>query len=290
MSKSPAGRVVAVTGGARGIGREVATQLAAAGARVAIGDRDLDAAVETAGELSDERRGEVAAFELDVTDTASFSAFLGAVEDRFGPIDVLVNNAGVMRVGPFDTETDAAAQRQVDVNLHGVLRGVKLVAPAMRERGRGQIVTIASGASKLAPAGEATYAATKHAVYGYLNAVRIELHRSGVDLSVIMPGVVETELAVGTATGPVRRLVPADVATAVLGVVRRPRFEVAVPGRLGFAARLAAVLPDAARFRLLRALVPNQITDAADRSVRATYENRSLTETTAVAERRRVAE
>lgn len=290
MPKSPAGRVVAVTGGARGIGREVAAQLVAAGARVAIGDRDLDAAVAAAGELADERHGQVAAFELDVTDTASFSAFLAAVEDRFGPVDVLVNNAGVMRVGPFDTEPDAAAERQVDVNLHGMIRGVKLVAPRMRERGRGQIITIASGASKLAPAGEATYAATKHAVYGYLSAVRTELRGSGVDLSVIMPGVVETELAAGTATGPVRRLVPADVATAVLDVVRRPRFEVAIPRRLGLLARIAAVLPDAARFRLLRALVPNQITGAVDRSARATYENRSLNETTAVAEQRGLAE
>src|SRR5699024_419830 len=132
-----------------------------------------------------------AAFELDVTDTASFSAFLTAVEERWGAIDVLVNNAGVMWVGPFATEPDAAAARQVDVNLHGVMRGVKLMAPAMRERGHGQIVTIASGASKLPPAGEATYAATKHAVYGYLTAVRTELHGSGVQLSVVMPGVVE---------------------------------------------------------------------------------------------------
>ena len=127
-------------------------------------------------------------------------------------------------------------------------------------------------------------------MHGYLTAVRTELRGSGVDLSVTMPGVVETELAAGTATGPVRRLVPADVATAVLDVVRRPRFEVAVPRRLGFLARLAAVLPDAARFRLLRALVPNQVTGAADKSVRATYENRSLAETASVAEQRGVEE
>src|SRR5699024_11832086 len=147
--------------------------------------------------------------------------------------------------------------RQVDVDLHGVMRGVKLTAPAMRERGHGQIVTIASGASKLPPAGEATYAATKHAVYGYLTAVRTELHGSAGQLSVVMPGVVDTELAAGTSTGPTRRLAPADVAASVLEVVRRPRFELTVPRRLGFVARLAAVLPDPARFRLLRAVVPN---------------------------------
>lgn len=283
MPRSPAGRVVAVSGGARGIGLETARQLAAAGARVAVGDRDLDAARAATHELAAEQHGEVAAFELDVTDTASFSAFRTAVEDRWGPIDVLINNAGVMWVGPFDAEPETAAAHQVDVNLHGVIRGVKLMAPAMRERGRGQIITIASGASKLAPAGEATYAATKHAVYGYLSAVRTELHRSGVDLSVVMPGVVETELAVGTASGPVRRLVPAGVAEVVLDIIRRPRFEVSVPRRMGLVARLAAMLPDPVRFRLVRAVVPNQITSATDPAARAKYE-KPLTEPTSATE------
>ena len=181
-----------------------------------------------------------------------------------------------VRARPSFAEPEAAAARQIDVNLHGVIRGVKLMAPIMRERGRGQIITIASGASKLAPAGEATYAATKHAVYGYLNAVRAELHGSGVQLSIVMPGVVETDLAVGTATGPVRRLRPTEVAAQVVKLVRRPCFEVALPRRLGLAARLAAVLPDPARFRLLRAIVPDQ--GAADRAARLAYEGRALSD------------
>ncbi|GAB2682349.1 SDR family oxidoreductase [Saccharopolyspora gloriosae] len=281
MQPTPAGLVIAVTGAARGIGREIARELAAAGARVALGDRDLDAARDTARALP----GDVAAFPVDVTDTPSFTAFLDAVEQRWGPVDVLVNNAGVMWVGPFDEEPEDAARRQVDVNLLGVIRGVRLAAPAMRARGRGQIVTIASGAAKLAPAGEATYAATKHAVYGYLNAVRTELHGSGVRLSVVLPGVVETELAAGTATGPVRRLTPAEVARAVLGVIRRPRFEVALPRRMGLAARLAAVLPDPARFRLLRTAVPNQVLAVTDKTARHSYENRAVTDPDGSSER-----
>ncbi|WP_243789003.1 SDR family oxidoreductase [Saccharopolyspora gloriosae] len=278
MQRTPAGLVIAVTGAARGIGREIARELAAAGARVAVGDRDLEAAVDTARQLP----GDVAAFAVDVTDTASFTAFLEAVEERWAPIDVLVNNAGVMWVGPFDEEPDSAARRQVDVNLLGVIRGVRLAAPAMRARGRGQIVTVASGAAKLAPAGEATYAATKHAVYGYLNAVRTELHGSGVQLSVVLPGVVETELAAGTATGPVRRLAPAEVAQAVLAVIRRPRFEITLPRRLNFGARMAALLPDPARFLLLRAVVPNQV--LADKNARRTYENRAVSGTEGASE------
>ena len=270
----PHGRVVAVTGGAAGIGREIAHQLAGAGAHVAIGDRDGAAARTCAAELP----GTAAGFDLDVTDAESFRAFLDAVEQRFGPVDVLVNNAGVMWVGAFDEEPESAAQRQIDVNLHGVVRGVKLAAPRMRERGRGHVITIASAASKLAPPGEATYAATKHAVHGYLTAVRAELRGSGVELSLVMPGVVDTELAAATATGPVRRLRPADVAGAVLGLVRRPRFEVSLPRQVGLAGRLAAVLPDRLRRGFLRAVVPNQVAAVTDPTARSSYESRALHE------------
>lgn len=273
MGTAPQGQVIAVTGGAAGIGREIARRLADAGAQVAIGDRDRAATRTTAEQLP----GTVEGFDLDVTDTESFEAFLNAVEHRFGPVDVLVNNAGVMWVGPFDEEPESAAQRQIEVNLHGVLRGVKLAAPAMRTRGRGHIVTVASAASKLAPPGEATYAATKHAVYGYLTAVRTELRGSGVNLSVVMPGVVETDLATATATGPVRRLQPADVAGAVLGLVRRPRFEMTLPRHAGLAARLAAVLPDRLRRPFLRLIVPDQVAAVADPSARSSYESRTLT-------------
>jgi NAD(P)-dependent dehydrogenase (short-subunit alcohol dehydrogenase family) len=268
------GQVVAVTGGAAGIGREIARQLAEAGAQVAIGDRDAEAARTAAAELPGPAEG----FALDVTSTDSFRAFLDLVAEHLGPVDVLVNNAGVMWVGPFDEEPESAAQRQIDVNLHGVVRGVKLAAPAMRERGRGQIVTIASAASKLPPPGEATYAATKHAVHGYLSAARAELRGSGVELSLVMPGVVDTDLALATATGPVRRLRPAEVAAAVLGLIRRPRFEVSVPRRVGLAGRLSAVLPDRLRREFLRLVVPDQVAAVEDPSARADYETRALSE------------
>lgn len=268
--KAIAGQVVAVTGGARGIGREIAHRLAGAGARVAIGDRDVAAVRETAAELP----GGTEAFELDVTSTASFEAFLDAVDRRLGPVGVLVNNAGVMWVGAFDSEPESATERQLAVNLHGVIRGVKLAAPRMRARGGGHIVTIASAASKLAPPGEATYAATKHAVHGYLSAVRTELRGSGVELSAVMPGVVETELAAGTVTGAVRRLTPEAVAEVVAGVIRRPRFEVFLPRRVRLVTTLAAVLPQALRDPLLRATVPDQVKALTDKSGREQYESR----------------
>lgn len=272
MRTQCAGRVAAVTGGAHGIGREIARQLTAAGARVAIGDRDHDALQKTVAELGQAVQG----FPLDVTDTASFRDFLNAVESQCGPIDVLVNNAGVMWVGAFDTEPESATQRMLDVNLHGVIRGVRLAAPAMADRGRGHIVTIASAAARLSPPGESTYAATKHGVLGYLTGVREELHGSGVRLSVIMPGVVDTELAVGTASGAAKLLQPADVARAVLEVIARPRFEVTLPGYVGPLTRLAGLLPQRARDLLLRRLVPNQIAATRGSSTRARYQSRLL--------------
>ncbi|MFG3512713.1 SDR family oxidoreductase [Streptomyces bobili] len=271
------GRVIAVTGAGRGIGRAVAVRLAAAGADVAIGDLDAELAVETAGAIGTRPGGRLLGLSLDVTDTHSFGDFLRTVETRLGPIDVLVNNAGIMWVGPFEEEPEDAALRQFDVNLHGVQRGMRLVIPGMRERGRGHVVNIASAASKVAPAGEATYAATKHAVHGYSAAVRAELRGTGVHVSLVMPGVVQTELAVGTATGPTRRLTPDQVAEAVLDVVLRPRFEVFVPRQVAALTRLAAVLPGRARDALHRLLVPDQLAALSDRSVRAAYEQRTRT-------------
>ncbi|MEV0945488.1 SDR family oxidoreductase [Rhodococcus sp. NPDC049939] len=274
-SNSLNGLVIAVTGGARGIGQEIARHLTEAGAKVAIGDLDGAEARRTAEELG-RLGGTAQGLDLDVTDTGSFSDFLASVEDRWGAIDVLVNNAGVMRVGSFDEEPESATDRQLAVNLHGVIRGVKLAAPAMRDRGRGHIVTVASAASKVAPPGESTYAATKHGVLGYLTAVREELHRSGVQISVIMPGVVDTELAAGTATGAAKLLTPADVAKAVVGVIRRPRFEVTIPGYIGPLTRLVSLLPPFIRDAVVRKLVPDQVA-AADKAVRAQYESRAVT-------------
>ncbi|MBF6149590.1 SDR family oxidoreductase [Nocardia nova] len=275
MTTPLAGRIVAVTGGGQGIGREIAGQLAAAGARVAIGDRDVEAARTTAAELP----GQVRAFHLDVTDTASFRGFLAEVTDLWGSFDVLVNNAGVMWVGAFDTEPEAATERMLAVNLHGVIRGVRLAAPYLRSRGGGHIVTVASAASKLAPPGESTYAATKHGVLGYLTGVREELRDSGVHVSVIMPGVVDTELAIGTDSGATARLQPDDVAAAVVKVLARPRFEVTIPASIGLLVRTTALLPQALRDRVLRRTVPNQVEAARRSKSRDTYEHHALTDT-----------
>lgn len=269
MSAQPgfAGRVVAVLGGANGIGREIARRLALAGARVAIGDRDEDAALRAVDALAGTARGS----RVDVTSAESVETFLAGIEAAWGRVDVLVNSAGVMWVGAFDDEPDSAARAQLEVNLLGVIHAVKAAAPRMIARGSGHIVVIASAASLLPTPGEATYAASKHGVLGYLKAVREEVRGSGLALSVVMPTVVETALAAGTSPGSAALLQPADVARAVLRAIERPRFEVTVPAYLGPARRAIDILPARMRDGVLRRLVPDQVREV-DRAARADYE------------------
>ncbi|WOC12826.1 SDR family oxidoreductase [Gordonia sp. MP11Mi] len=268
-----AGLTIAVTGAARGIGLAIAKRLVDEGARVAIGDVDADAARGAAASLSTDG-GTARGYALDVTDDPSFQSFLDVVATDLGPIDVLVNNAGVMWVGPFDAEPARAAEAMVSVNLLGVIRGVRLAAPAMRERGAGQIVTVASAASRLAPPGESTYAATKHGVLGYLTGVREELRRSGVTISVVMPTVVDTALAAGTSSGSVRTLQPAEVADAVVNTVGGRRFQTWVPAYVGPLVALAGVLPQPVRDRLMRVMVPDQVSTVEGSTTRADYQHR----------------
>ena len=120
------GKVVAITGGARGIGRSTAEALVREGAKVAIGDLDAELAEQVAGEIG----GGTVGLPLDVTERESFAAFLDGVEERLGPVDVLINNAGIMPLGDFAEEDDATTIRIIDINVHGVLTGTKLARPS----------------------------------------------------------------------------------------------------------------------------------------------------------------
>ena len=265
-----AGRVVAVTGAARGIGRATAAALAREDARVAIGDLDAAAAAATADELG------CVSHELDVTDPESFERFLDWVEAQVGPLDVLVNNAGILHLGPFLEEDEAATRRQLDVNVMGVVHGTRLGLRRMRARGAGHLVNVASSAGKLAPPGIATYVATKHAVVGLTEAVRAEHRDSGIDFSIVLPGVVKTEMIAGYAASPVvKEIEPEDVAEAIVDALRRPRVNVFVPRSLGAVNRLAQMLPRAGGEWLGRALGVDRITWEADRSERTAYEARA---------------
>src|SRR5262249_1646772 len=186
MAKQPrilAGQTAAITGAARGIGRATAAALVRQGVRVAIGDLDLQAAQETSSALGPS----TVALALDVTEGPSFSAFLYDAEEQLGPIDALIHNAGIMPIGRVLDEDDATAKRILDINVHGVILGMKLVLPRMIARGRGHIVNIASQAGKYGFPGGATYCASKAAVINLSRAVRKALRRCGIAMSGISP-------------------------------------------------------------------------------------------------------
>jgi len=275
MAKQPrtlAGRVVAITGAARGIGRATAGALVREGARVAVGDLDADLARRTAEELGPN----AAAFALDVTDRASFERFVDAVDTQLGPVDVLVNNAGIMPLGPFVEEDDITARRMVDINVHGVMHGMKVALPRLLARGDGHLVNIASAAGKGPYPGGATYCGTKHFVVGVSDAVRGELRGTGVEISVVMPVVVDTELASGVRTARgVPKVKPDDVAAAIVEVLRRPRFDVYVPRSIGPLTALAGVVPRRVRELALRTIGADQVLWRVDGSARREYELRA---------------
>jgi NAD(P)-dependent dehydrogenase (short-subunit alcohol dehydrogenase family) len=275
MAKQPRslhGKVVAITGAARGIGRATAQALVREGARVSIGDLDLDLARQTAQELG----GDTAALELNVTERESFGRYLDATESELGPIEVLINNAGIMQIGPFLEEADATAVRQVDINLHGVLMGSKLGLERMLPRRNGHIVNVASMAGKIGLAGEVTYCATKHAVVGATEALRAEFRDAGIDFSVVMPGVVNTELAAGLkAVKGVRNQEPEDVANAIVEALKTNRFDVFVPKSAGRIQRSMVLFPRRWNEAVARWMGTDQVIAGADRRAREHYEERA---------------
>lgn len=274
MAKAPrslAGRVVAITGGARGIGRATAAALIAKGARVAIGDIDERLAETSAEQLGAGTIG----LPLDVTDRASFAGFLDEVERRLGPLDVLINNAGIMPIGRFVEETDATAQRMVDINLNGVLLGSKLALERFIPRRRGHLVQIASAAGKLGFPGGATYCATKHAVVGLSESLRAELRGTNVDISVVMPVVVNTELGSGLAEPrSFKSVEPEHVASAIVEALQTGRFDVYVPRSLARLVRGSALMPRSLAEAVGRMLKGDQVLARPDRMARAAYEAR----------------
>src|SRR5438270_2778159 len=277
MAREPrilAGETAAITGGARGIGRATAEAFLRKGMKVAIGDVDFDAAQRAASELGPS----TVALALDVTDRASFAAFLDGAEEQLGPIDVLVNNAGIMQVGRFIDEDDLTARRTVDINIHGVILGMKLALERMIPRDRGHIVNISSQAGKFGAPGGATYSATKHAVVGLTEAVRGEIRLMGahIQLSYVMPFVVNTEL--GSGLGEARglsNLEPAEVADAIVEALQYAIVDVWVPKSAKRSNILGVLLPRPLSEGMARALKADRVLAGADVDSRREYELRA---------------
>jgi NAD(P)-dependent dehydrogenase (short-subunit alcohol dehydrogenase family) len=269
--RSLTGKVVAITGGGRGIGRSIAEALTREGARVAIGDLDRESAERTAAALGSSALG----LGLDVTDHAGFTAFLDEVELTLGPLDVLVNNAGIMPVTPLPEESPESIARQLDINLHAVIYGTQEAMRRMIPRGTGHIVNMASIAGRSGFPLLATYCATKHGVVGLSEGVRQELRGTGVEVSVVMPSLVRTELATGLADSRVKIIGPEVVASEVVAALKVPRFDVFVPRSNGPLIQITSPLPRRWREAIGRWLKADQSLLNADRSSRADYEARA---------------
>ena len=259
---------VAITGGGRGIGAATAERLQRSGARLTLGDVDLAEVEATAARLGAVGLG------LDVTDRGSFVGFVDAAEAAQGPLDVLINNAGIMPIGPFLEEPDDVARRLFDVNVHGVMLGMKIALPRMLARGSGQVVNLASAAGRLASLpGEASYVATKHAVVGLSEAVRCELEGTGVGVTTVLPNLANTRLGSGMhAARGMKKLEAADVADAIVEGLRRRRAEVYVPPSLRPLSVLDIALPRRLRRTVHRAFGTDEVAQDFDRPARAAYQ------------------
>lgn len=219
-----AGKVVAVTGGARGIGRAMAEAFAKQGAKIAIADIE---GAEQAGE-------EVGGFgmRVDVTKEDDIAAFVSATEERLGPIDVYVSNAGILRLDAPTWDAagadDAAWFLSFDVNVMGSVRAARVLMPKMRERGAGVFVIVASAAGLCAQIGASSYSASKHAVVAFAESLNITHGDDGIQVVCVCPQAVRTPMLGGHDDGSVAGLdgvvEPSHVAEVTLKAIEEKQF------------------------------------------------------------------
>ncbi|MBJ7347691.1 MAG: SDR family oxidoreductase [Thermoleophilaceae bacterium] len=268
------GKVVALTGGARGIGLETVKALLQRGAKVGVGDLDLELLAQELAALG----GETAAFQLDVTERDSFEAFVDGVEHELGPIDVLINNAGLMSLSNFFDEEDHVVDRMIDVNFRGPILGMKIVMPRMIKRGDGHVINIVSASGRLGVPGAATYSATKFAAYGLSDAVARELSAAPVAVTAVMPTVVNTELTMGVtgSTLGVPTIEPQDVAAVVLEAIEKRPFEIFAPKSLKAKFAVGTLLPRSVRDFLSRITHADDVLVDIDRDGRDAYQQRAF--------------
>lgn len=241
---------IAITGGGRGIGLATAKLAAERGNRVVIGDIDGEAAREAAVGVDG-----LVGLELDVRDRDSFSRFLDAAAEAVeGPLDTVINNAGVMLLGPVGELDPQRVDNMIDINLRGVINGTQLALERFRAGDGGKIVNTASTAGEWGIRGASVYSATKFGVIGFSEAVRQEIHDEPISISVLIPGIVNTRLTLGVPDAKTPTAEPEDIAKVALKAAGGKRFIYHAPGVAGGVIRGFDMLPRGLNFRLQRAL------------------------------------
>jgi clavulanate-9-aldehyde reducatase len=228
------GKVVAITGASSGIGEATALACVEAGAKVALAARRTDRIEELAQRIRD-GGGEAVAIATDVADEASARAFVEGAREQLGGLHGLVNNAGVMLLGPVEGADMDQWRTMVDVNCLGLLYCTHAALPIMREEGAGHIVNVSSVAGRVASLGSAVYNLTKWGVVGFSEGLRQEALHANVRVTIIEPGFVETELQGHNAGNPIVMeaidkmrdqmdpLQASDIADAIAYALTRPQ-------------------------------------------------------------------
>lgn len=265
-------KTIVITGAARGIGLATARILAARGHRIVMSDIDGDLAASEATAIGSSASG----FALDVTDREAFREHLASVESEVGPIDVLVNNAGIASASPNILAQDPElTERTIDINLKGVMNGTIEALKLMEPRHRGRIVNVASLAGLMGVPGLAAYAASKFGVVGFTESVRMEFDDSGIEFTVVMPGPVSTGMMDGTSSSPlVSMLSPEEMAMGIAEAIESGKERVALPRSSWFLARLTSILPAGFGIKVGRWTKIDRIYTDVDGSAREAYERR----------------
>lgn len=203
MTKKLEGKVALITGASSGIGEATALALAAEGATVAIAARRLDRLEDLARRIQD-NGGKVLAIALDVAEEEQVNKAIETIQSKLGRIDILVNNAGVMLLSAVDGADTKEWRQMVDVNLLGLMYATHAVLPVMKTQGGGHIVNISSVAGRFSFTNCAVYNATKFGVNGFSDALRQEVSRDKIRVTIVEPGVVDTELTTHITTKEIK--------------------------------------------------------------------------------------
>jgi len=276
MGQNMRGKTIAITGAGRGIGLATALELSRAGAKIII--IEIDAASARIGVTSvEERGGQAVSCVMDVSDSNMVEQMVEDLLKQHGPVDILINNAGIMCLGNFLELSGKENDRQIEVNLQGVINLMRAFLPQMQERNSGHIVNIASLAGKFGVPYSAIYSATKHAVVGLTEAVRAEYLDSNIGFTYVLPSVVDTELFDGV-TAPIwpPKVTPQDVAKAVHSALQKNQVDVFVPKIARLSLVLELVLPRFAQDKLRALLQVSNMFKDVNSSARAEYRLRSM--------------